>query len=75
MFHDMINRNASRINELVSELLNSTRFAQLEYTQANINQVLDEALEMARDRIELKNIKLKNIMTKIFVIYMSTRRK
>jgi signal transduction histidine kinase len=51
----MIGRNVNRINQLVSDLLNSTRSEQLEYTPANINLLMDEALEMARDRIELNH--------------------
>ena len=54
----MIGRNVNRINQLVSDLLNSTRFEQLEYSLANINYLVDEALEMARDRIELNHIKV-----------------
>jgi len=55
---EMIGRNVARINQLVSDLLNSTRFAQLEYTSVNINEVLDETLELAKDRIELSRIKV-----------------
>ena len=53
---DMVGRNVVRINQLVSDLLNSTRFAQLEYTSSNINELLDETLELAGDRIELNRI-------------------
>lgn len=56
---DMVGRNVNRINQLVSDLLNSTRFAQLEYTGVNINQLLDEALQLANDRIELKEIEVR----------------
>ena len=55
---DMIGRNVNRINQLVSDLLNSTRFEQLESRPANIHDVLDEALAQARDRIELNHIKV-----------------
>lgn len=55
---DMIGRNVTRINQLVSDLLNSTRFAQLEYASSDINKVLDETLELAKDRIELSKIKV-----------------
>jgi signal transduction histidine kinase len=55
---DMIGRNVNRINQLVSDLLNSTRFEQLEYTPSDINALMDDALEMARDRIELNQIKV-----------------
>lgn len=54
----MIGRSVSRINQLVSDLLNSTRIEQLEYVPADINKVLDEALELAQDRIELNHIKV-----------------
>jgi signal transduction histidine kinase len=56
---DMISRNVVRINQLVSDLLNSTRFAQLEYTSGDINQLLDETLELAGDRIELNKIQVR----------------
>jgi signal transduction histidine kinase len=55
---EMVSRNASRINQLVSELLNSTRFAQLEYRFADVNQLLDESLDQAKDRIELNQVRV-----------------
>jgi signal transduction histidine kinase len=56
MLLDMISRNANRINLLVSDLLNATRFVQLEFTEIDINQLVEETLELAKDRIELKQI-------------------
>src|SRR6185295_2416839 len=50
---DMISRNVNRINQLVSDLLNSTKFEQLKFTSANVNDLVDEALALAGDRIEL----------------------
>ncbi|HEV8283928.1 MAG TPA: CHASE3 domain-containing protein [Chitinophagaceae bacterium] len=58
MLLDMINRNATRINQMISELLTSTKFALLQYSKIKINALLDETLELAKDRIELKHIKL-----------------
>ena len=55
---DMIGRNVNRINQLVSDLLSSTKFQQLEFTSADINDLVDEALELARDRIELNHIRV-----------------
>ncbi|MCR6722274.1 MAG: ATP-binding protein [Chitinophagaceae bacterium] len=55
---DMIGRNVNRINQLVSDLLNSTRFAQLEFDDVYINELLDEAIGFASDRIELKEVKV-----------------
>ena len=58
MLLDMINRNANRINHMISELLTSTRFALLQYSRIDINTLLDETLELAKDRIELNHIRL-----------------
>lgn len=54
----MIKRNSNRINELVSDLLNSTKFSQLDLESVSINTVLNKALEYANDRIELYNIRV-----------------
>lgn len=56
MLIDMISRNAVRINQLVSDLLDATKFVQLNIQNWNINTLLDETLEMAKDRIELSHI-------------------
>lgn len=55
---DMITRNSKRINQLISDLLNSTKFAELTFTDENINTVLDESIALAQDRIDLNNIKI-----------------
>ena len=56
MLFEMITRNADRINQLISNLLNSTRTAELELVKASINDILDKSLEFAQDRIDLKKI-------------------
>lgn len=58
MLLDMIVRNTKRINELISNLLNSTRAAEMKLEKENINKLLDTSLEFAQDRIELKKIKV-----------------
>jgi signal transduction histidine kinase len=58
MLLDMINRNANRINHMISELLTSTKFALLQYSTIGISSLLDETLELAKDRLELKHIRL-----------------
>lgn len=55
---EMIGRNASRIDQLVTDLLQSTRFAQLEFKEVDINQLLDETLELAADRIQLQQLQV-----------------
>ena len=58
MLFEMIMRNTDRINQLISNLLNSTRTAELKLVKASMNDVLDKSLEFASDRIELKKIKV-----------------
>lgn len=58
IFYDMITRNSQRINSLITELLNSTRFIELKSQTISINQLLDEALSLAEDRIMLNSIQV-----------------
>jgi signal transduction histidine kinase len=53
---EMVQRNSNRINQLITDLLNSTKFAELSYGKTSINVLVDEALELAKDRIALYNI-------------------
>ncbi len=53
---EMISRNSNRINQLISDLLDSTRISELQFIKSSINEVLDSSLEFASDRIELKQI-------------------
>ncbi len=55
---DMITRNSNRINELINDLLNSTKAAHLNFIKVNINDILDQSLSFAQDRIDLKEIKV-----------------
>jgi signal transduction histidine kinase len=55
---EMINRNSNRINQLISELLSSTKFAELNFVKSSINDLLDESIKLAEDRIVLSNVKL-----------------
>lgn len=56
LLFDMVTRNSNRINQLITELLNATRFTDLTFKKVSINIILDEALELAKDRIELNKI-------------------
>jgi len=55
---DVIRRNCDRINHLVTQLLDSTRFSELKTQNYSINMLLDEALEHVLDRITLEGIKI-----------------
>ena len=55
---EMINRNSGRINQLISDLLNSTKFSELTYTKTAVNHLLDETLKEANDRISLNHVRV-----------------
>ncbi len=55
---EMIARNSNRINELISDLLNSTKASHLTFTTISVNDILDQSLGFAQDRIDLKEIKV-----------------
>ncbi|OSZ81487.1 hypothetical protein CAP36_09725 [Chitinophagaceae bacterium IBVUCB2] len=55
---EMIGRNSYRINQLISDLLNSTKFSELSFNKISINELLDETLVQAEDRIKLINVEI-----------------
>jgi signal transduction histidine kinase len=55
---EVIQRNCQRINQLVTQLLESTRFSELDISSHSINTLLDDALDKVKDRIEMKKIKI-----------------
>ncbi len=55
---DMIHRNGRRINQLITDLLNSTELPPLEYQRISIHALLDQSLEAALDRIQLKDLQV-----------------
>jgi len=61
LLFDIVTRNSMRINQLISELLNATRFTELNFAPVLINTLMDEALELAKDRIELHHMKVEKI--------------
>jgi signal transduction histidine kinase len=59
----MIKRNSNRINQLISDLLNSTKFSELTITTIPVNDLLDETLKEASDRISLTNTRVQKKYT------------
>lgn len=55
---EIIKRNGRRINDLITELLQSSRPTDVSVSKHSVNQVLDEALNLAMDRATLKNIRI-----------------
>lgn len=58
MLLETIQRNSNRINQLVSELLNATKLQEIMPARVSINRILDDTLEIARDRIALEGVTL-----------------
>jgi signal transduction histidine kinase len=55
---NMINRNTTRINQMISELLTSTRFGQLDFKEVLVNELMDETLDLAKDSLEENGVKV-----------------
>lgn len=58
LYFDIIRRNAHRIEQLITEMLKSSKPKALNPEVGNLNDVLDESLEMTTDRLRLRGIKL-----------------
>lgn len=58
MLFAMIKRNSERINQLVSDLLAATRVTELKFSMVSVNELLDESLALAKDRIKLNGVQV-----------------
>ncbi|HEY8919128.1 MAG TPA: ATP-binding protein [Chitinophaga sp.] len=58
LYTDIIERNCIRINQLITELLNSTRMIELHVQQHGINELTEKALALAQDRLQLNEIRV-----------------
>jgi signal transduction histidine kinase len=57
-FLDIIARNSRRINELINELLTATKFTDLQYEEIQVDELLDESLREAFDRVQLRQVSI-----------------
>lgn len=55
---DIIKRNSDRINLLISKLLSSTKFSELQLSDIAPGTLIDETLYLAADRINLQGVKI-----------------
>lgn len=55
---DIIKRNCNRINDLITQLLQSSRPTEFSLSPGSLYDVLDETLASALDRLQLKKIKI-----------------
>ncbi|NLR79639.1 response regulator [Chitinophaga eiseniae] len=56
LYLDIMERNCHRINQLITELLQSTRMSELNMLPIGLNLLLEKALQLAADRLQLNNI-------------------
>ena len=55
---DIVQRNSNRINKIITELLDLTRPLELNFEKHALQEILDESLSLATDRINLQKIKV-----------------
>ncbi|WP_337042129.1 hybrid sensor histidine kinase/response regulator [Emticicia sp. 17c] len=58
LFLGIIRRNSQRISDLITELLNNSKPSELAFAKISAHEILEETLEQAIDRINLKSISL-----------------
>lgn len=58
IYFDIIKRNTKRINDLVTELLENSKQTQINRSSVPLQTVLQNTVELAKDRANLKNIHL-----------------
>lgn len=55
---EVIHRNGQRINDLVTELLLSSRPAEMNFAEVSLHQILERVIASVQDKILLRNLKL-----------------
>lgn len=58
MYMEIIQRNSKRISDIITELLNSSRPAEMSMQNKPLQLIIDESITAALDRITLQKIKL-----------------
>jgi signal transduction histidine kinase len=59
MYMDIIKRNSAKINDLINDLLKGQKKDEIQTEKHSIHQLLDEVIELASDRLVLKNVVVK----------------
>ncbi len=58
LFLDIIQRNSKRIGDIITELLDTSRPTDLVFDKYSVQQIMEETLEEAIDRITLQHVQL-----------------
>lgn len=75
LYLEMIQRNGKRINDLISELLNTSKPTEITLQEHIFQTVLDDVISAAIDRLTLKRIKLQVSYPETFLKVMVDREK
>ncbi|GAA0879313.1 hypothetical protein GCM10009119_22810 [Algoriphagus jejuensis] len=59
LYTDIIQRSSNRIETLIGDLLNSSKPKELKLELSSLHEILDDILELVRDRAKLKGIRIK----------------
>lgn len=59
LYMDIIKRSSAKINDLINDLLKGQQENEMPTEKHSIHQLLDEVIEMASDRLVLKNVVVK----------------
>jgi signal transduction histidine kinase len=65
LYFDIIKRNAGRISKLIDDLMNSSKTREMKLEPVELDKVVNEALQLVKDRLKLKNIKLKTDLEQV----------
>lgn len=59
MYMDIIKRSSTKINDLINDLIKGQHEQEIQMEEYSLHQLLDEVIEMASDKIILKNVVVK----------------
>lgn len=59
LYREIIGRNCTRISDLITQLVHSSRPGEILLQKKTLQSILDESIDMAGDRINLQNVQLK----------------
>ena len=59
LYMEIIKRSSGKINDLINDLLKGQKMDEIQMEKHSIHQLLDEVVEMAKDRLALKNVIVK----------------
>jgi PAS domain S-box-containing protein len=62
---EIIERNSQRINDLINDLMDSTRFHKMNLEEASLQSVMDDALLIVQDRLVFNDITLDMVYTPV----------